>query len=367
MRIGVVGVKGIGQAHLWALRSVDGLELVAVCDVDGDAAEQNAADHKSVAFTDADALFTSGAVDAVVIATPPGTHAHLVRGALGAGLHVYCEKPFTPTADEGYELARYAKAAGRTLQVGFQFRFHLGYAALKEAVASIGPVRRVNVSATNWFRAQQYFRASPWRGTWRMAGGGVLMAQAVHQVDALINTLGMPTRVQGRVDAALHDVEVEDHAVVELEWANGACGTLVASLNEPAGVERFEIVGERGTVVLVDGYSIRVSRHIPVGEFVETCEIEFPEDPPEWEVIEVPRAKSEWFDMMIAAHSDFAAAIVGERAPSVDGVEGTKSVEFANAVYLSSLAGAPVDVPLAAGLYGPVYEELAAGRSIRRL
>jgi predicted dehydrogenase len=323
VRIGVVGLKGIGQAHLWALHSVEESELVAVCDVDVDAAEKNGADHKSTVFTDADTLFESGAIDAVVIATPPGTHARLVRSALAAGLHVYCEKPFVPSADEGYELARYAKVSERTLQIGFQFRFHLGYAALKDAVASIGPVRRVNVSATNWFRAEQYFRASPWRGTWRMAGGGVLMAQAVHQIDVLIHTLGMPIRVHGRVEAAVHDVEVEDHAVVELEWANGARGTLVASLNEPAGVERVEIVGERGTVVLVDGYDIRVSRHGPVGEFVQTCEVEFPEEPPEWEVIEVPRAKSEWFDMMIAAHRDFAIAVAQGGIGTCDGVEGT--------------------------------------------
>ncbi|HEX5097180.1 MAG TPA: Gfo/Idh/MocA family oxidoreductase [Acidimicrobiia bacterium] len=207
MRIGVIGVKGIGQAHLWALHGVDGSDLVAVCDVDAAAAEKNGADHNAAVFTDAEALFASGDVDAVVIATPPGTHAPLVRSALAAGMHVYCEKPFTPTADEGYELARYAKAVERTLQVGFQFRFHLGYAAMKNAVASIAPVRRVNVTATNWFRADKYFTASPWRGTWRVAGGGVLMAQAVHQVDALINAVGMPASVTGRVRAALHDVD----------------------------------------------------------------------------------------------------------------------------------------------------------------
>jgi predicted dehydrogenase len=364
VRIGVIGVKGIGQAHLWALHGVDGSDLVAVCDVDAAAAEKNGADHNAAVFTDTEALFASGDVDAVVIATPPGTHAPLVRSALAAGMHVYCEKPFTPTADEGYELARYAKAVERTLQVGFQFRFHLGYAAMKNAVASIAPVRRVNVTATNWFRADKYFTASPWRGTWRVAGGGVLMAQAVHQVDALINAVGMPASVTGRVRAALHDVEVEDDAFVEMEWANGARGVLVASLNEQAGVERFEIVGERGTVVLTDGYDVRVSRHDPVTDFVRTCDVEIFEEPPVWEIVDVPRAKSEWFDMMIAAHRDFAAAVAEQRPPSVDGVEGTKSVEFANAVYVSSLTGAPVELPLPAGSYGPVYEELAAGRSI---
>ena len=134
-------------------------------------------------------MYASGEVDAVVIATPAGTHGRLTRDALDAGMHVYCEKPIAPTADEGYALARHAREAKRTLQVGFQFRFHTGYAAAREAVADLGELARVNLTATNWFRAQAYFDASPWRATWSMAGGGVLMNQAVHQLDALIDTV----------------------------------------------------------------------------------------------------------------------------------------------------------------------------------
>src|SRR5205085_5115387 len=141
--------------------------------------------------------------------------------------HVYCEKPIAPTAEEGYALAARARAARRVLQVGFQFRFHAGYCAMRDALAELGPIRRVALTATNWFRAERYFAASPWRATWRQAGGGVLMNQAVHQVDALIAAAGMPLYVRGRVRCALHSAAVEDEAVAELEWADGAVGTLV--------------------------------------------------------------------------------------------------------------------------------------------
>jgi predicted dehydrogenase len=364
MRIGVIGVNGIGQAHLWALGRVEGVSLAAVCDVDPRRADQAAHDHNVPAFHDAAALCSSGAIDAVVVATPPGTHGELVRTALAAGMHVYCEKPFTPTCDEGYALADHAHAAERVLQVGFQFRYHKGYAALRDAVAQLGEIQRVSVVATNWFRAQQYFRASPWRATWSMAGGGVLMAQAVHQVDALIATVGLPVTVDARVRTAMHDCDVEDEATATLEWENGAHGSFAASLNEPAGREHFEIVGERGTATLTDGYDVRVAIHDPVRRTIVESAEEFPADAPTWQVVDIPRAKSEWFDMLVDAHRDFAGAVAEGRAPLVDGIEGTKSVELANAFYLSSLAAAPVRLPLEPGAYPPVYEKALKRHSL---
>ena len=250
------------------------------------------------------------------------------------------------------------------LQVGFQFRFHLGYAAMRDAVAELGEVRRVQITATNWFRAQKYFDASPWRATWRMAGGGVLMSQAVHQLDALISTVGMPVSVHGRVRNALHRAEVEDDASVELEWANGACGVLRATLTEPAGIERFEFQCARGAVTLLDGYDVRVARHDDVQQLVDECPDEFPADATEWHPVDVPRAPSEWFDMLLASHREFGAAIVEGRAPLVDADAGTKSVELANAIYLSSLTGEAVALPLPAGTYPPAFEELVTGHRV---
>jgi len=366
LRVGVIGVNGIGQAHLWALRTLETSTLAAVCDVDAERAEKAGADHEVPWFTDAREMHAISACDAVVIATPPGTHGDLVREALDAGLHVYCEKPFTPTCDEGYALAEYARTSGRVLVVGLQFRFHLGYAAMRTTLEELGALRRVHVTATNWLRAQRYFDVSPWRATWRMAGGGVLMSQAVHQLDALIAAAGMPVRVRAQVRNTSHRAEVEDEATLELEWSSGARGTVIASLNEPAGHERFELYCEGGAVMLADGYDIRVARHDPVQQLIDECPDEFPLQAVAWERVEVPRAKTEWFDMLAAAHREFAGAVAEQRPSWIGADEGTRSVELANAVYLASWTGAGVDVPLPPGVYPPVFEEMASAHRLPR-
>ena len=64
--------------------------------------------------------------------------------------------------------------------------------------------------------------------------------------------------------------------------------------------------------------------------------------------------------MLAAAHREFAGAIAEQRPSSIGGDQGTRSVELANAIYLSSWTGAAVDLPLARGAYPPVFEELAS-------
>jgi predicted dehydrogenase len=361
LRVGVIGVNGIGQAHLFALHVSERSAATAVCDIDRERAERTGTQQKLPSFTSTDDLFASGTVDAVVVATPAGTHGPIVRDALDAGMHVYCEKPIAPTADEGYALARHAQEAHRTLQIGFQFRFHTGYAAVRDAVAAIGPLTRVNLNATNWFRPQAYFDASPWRATWRMAGGGVLMNQAVHQVDAMIATAGMPAAVRARVRGTRHRAEVEDDALALLEWPSGATGVLAASLTDPAGRERLEFFGARGAVVLEDGYDISVTGHDDAQTVSDECPDEFPELLCQWKRVDVARADSEWIDCLVDAHRDFAAAVLHDRAPVVDAVAGTRSVELANAIYLSSVEDRLVELPLERGEYTPWFEELATG------
>jgi predicted dehydrogenase len=400
LRVGVIGVNGIGQWHLYGLRNGERVTLTAVCDIDAARAEKASGDHGVPAFTDPATMYERGVVDAVIVATPPGTHGALVREALGAGIHVYCEKPIAPTSDEGYELARVATERGRVLHVGFQFRFHKGYAAIRDSVSELGPLFRVNLVATNWFRPQVYFEKGAWRQTWRVAGGGVLMNQAIHQLDALIATAGMPDVVRASVRRVRHRVEVEDDASALLTWSNketkvepttetqakatqepkpevtsryeaepestrsragGASGVLVASLNDPAGRERMEFFGENGAVVLTDGYTIRRTDHEPAQRISDECPDEFPVLSHEWRVVDVPRAPSEWLDMLIDSHRDFAAAALDGHQSTVDGVSGTRSVELANAIYLSSLEDRAVTLPLTPGQYPSVFATLADG------
>jgi predicted dehydrogenase len=362
VRIGVVGVAGMGQAHLFAIPAVDGATLAGVFDIDAERASKAATDHGTIAFATFDTLCRGGDVDALVIATPPATHAPLVREALEAGLHVYCEKPFAPTAAECTELAAVANDHGVVAHVGLQFRYHRGYAATRHIVASgeIGEVFRANVVATNWFRAQRYFEVSPWRAAWRTAGGGVLLSQAIHQLDATLTLAGMPSRVHAQWYRANHVAEVEDEVIALLEWANGARGTLTASLNDPAGHELIEVHGDRGAVQCA-GYDVRRAPYDSAQRTTRDCAEEFPDATVEWEPVAVQRKRSEWFDMLIDCHREFVGAITEGRPSVLDATEGTRVIEFVNALYLSAAHGEPVTLPVATSDYTKTFEQLSDG------
>src|SRR6185437_10179990 len=137
----------------------------------------------------------------------------------------------------------------------------------------------------------------------------VLMNQAVHQVDALITTVGMPSRVQAFARTRVHKAEVEDEAIAVLEWPNRARGTLVASLNDPAGSERFELHCARGAVILSNGFNVRVVSGEDAQHVIDTAPDAYSLPATKVEQLEVPRAKSEEFDMLIDAHREFAHAI----------------------------------------------------------
>ena len=363
VRVAVVGVAGMGRAHYFAAAAMPEYELVAICDVVEKPREKAAARLEVPGFADAAELYASGLADAVILATPPSTHGPLVRDALAAGLHVYCEKPFVADAADGYALGEQARAAGLVVQVGFQYRFQPSYAHVRSLIdaGTVGPIFRSALVATNWFRPQDYFEAAGWRKEWRHAGGGVLMSQAIHQLDAMLWFTGLPARVTARASRARHDIEVEDDVMALLEFPNGGRGTIVASLVDPVGSDRIEIHGEQCSLMM-DEHQLRVGTFDgPAQKLSDESKNHYDPVPVSWEDVEVPPVSPGGYDYMMDAHRDFVGAITERRPPRITPEEGTRAIEVANAVYLSAILAAPVELPLAAGAYAPVYERLSAG------
>src|SRR5262249_35564807 len=140
-----------------------------------------------------------------------------------------------------------------TLGVIFQDRMKPDVRALRATVDS-GALGSVSLARAQvpWWRPREYYRDSPWRGTWALDGGGALMNQAIHTVDLLLWLCGPVTRVSGRTATQFHQIEVEDTAVAWLEFKSGALGTLEASTCAyPGRPRRIEISGSNGTAALV--------------------------------------------------------------------------------------------------------------------
>jgi predicted dehydrogenase len=362
VRVAVLGLAGMGRSHVLAAQHVDGYELVALCDVNANYLAKSAADREDLErFDDPDTLFASGICDAVIIATPNWLHIDHVAKALDAGLHVYCEKPLGVTVGECRTLARLAQQSGRRVQIGFQHRFQHHYETAHALVASgeLGPLYRADLYATNWFRPHVYFALREWRGRFAQAGGGVLMMQAIHQLDAFTWICGMPSRVTAHAWRTRPSSDVEDEAAALLEFPDGARGLVVASTIDPTGVGRMEFHGDGGSI-LIDGDRIRRG----VIDGTVTSILNEGTDP--FAFISVDKQEiapsdgtATTFDAcVVACHRDFIDAIENGREPRNSPGEATKSVELANAIYMSAVTRQPVDLPLDADAYDDVFKRL---------
>jgi predicted dehydrogenase len=355
----------MGAFHLATIPKIDGYQLTAICDVMPEAVERASPglDVSIEAFGDLGEMCRSGSVDAVVMAIPNWLHLDAIREALGAGVHVYCEKPLGVTVGECREIADLTRASGLRVQVGFQHRFQHGFAAAKRIVddGGIGALRRAEMRATDWFRPNSYFTQRPWRSRWDRAGGGVLMIQAIHPLDAFLWIAGMPSRVRAQAWRGREDVEVEDDVSAILEFPGGATGILTASTLVPGGTNRIDLHGDRGAIRA----EMARARHGTWNEPTSTMLIERtnPFEPVvvSWTDVE-PAGDAMTFDECVAGcHNDFIDAIANGREPLNNAAEATKSVEVANAVYLSALTGEAVDLPLDPHAYDVAFKRMCAG------
>jgi predicted dehydrogenase len=365
VRVGVAGLAGMGAFHLATIPKIDGYELTAICDVVPHALERTAAGIEgSVAqFADLGQMCRSGSVDAVVMAIPNWLHVAAIREALGDGVHVYCEKPLGVTVGECREIADLAHASGLRVQVGFQHRFQHGFASIKRIVDSggIGALRRAEMRATDWFRPNSYFSQRPWRSRWDKAGGGVLMIQAIHPLDAFLWTCGMPSRVRAQAWRGRPDVEVEDDVSAILEFPGGATGILTASTLVPGGTNRIELHGDRGTIRAEMARARHGTWEVPTSTMLVERTNPFEPVIVSWADVEPAGDAMTFEECVVACHADFIDAITAGRDPLNNAVEATKSVEVANAVYLSALTGEAVDLPLDAAGYDVAFKRMCAG------
>ena len=193
-------------------------------------------------------------MDAVIIATPHYQHTTLGIAALKQGLHVMVEKPISAhKADAERLIATHQQHPQQVFAGMFQLRAEPRYLKIQKLIQAgeLGEVVRMSWIMTDWFRTEAYYASGGWRATWKGEGGGVLLNQCLHNLDAMQWLLGMPARVRGFCQLGrFHHIEVEDNVSAYLEYPNGATGTFVSSTGEAPGTNRFEIVGTRGKVVL---------------------------------------------------------------------------------------------------------------------
>ncbi|MBK1854014.1 Gfo/Idh/MocA family oxidoreductase [Verrucomicrobiaceae bacterium 5K15] len=257
MKFGIIGAGMIGRFHAKAITDMDGGSLHSVFDLNQERAETLASDFGAKAYSDMDAFLADSDLEIVTVGTPSGAHLDPTLAALNAGKHAIVEKPLEVTLERIDQLIAAAKENGKTLAAVLNRRFHPGMKAFKKAADEGRFGTLASASAyIKWYRDQAYYDSAGWRGTWALDGGGALMNQSIHTVDALIHLAGPVKSVQANTVCLAHErIEVEDHCVAVLEFENGARGVIEASTccwSKDGHPARVQLSGTEGSVFLAD-------------------------------------------------------------------------------------------------------------------
>ncbi len=210
--------------------------------------------------TDLAAALADPAVDAVLVLTPANTHLDMVEAALAAGKHVLCEKPLEVTVARAEALVAAGRRSGRRLGVVFQQRFRPGNMRLKQLLTegALGEIQAAWLTVP-WWRPQSYYD-EPGRGVLARDGGGVLITQAIHQIDLFRWLVGISSVEASQLRTTkVHRMETEDYASALIRLGNGAPGTIVATTAAyPGSAGEIKVIGTRGSATL-EGGSLSVS------------------------------------------------------------------------------------------------------------
>lgn len=347
VRLGVIGYGNMGSSHITNITGgkVPKMEVAAVCDIDADKRKAFSEKYPDIpAYDNAEEMYNSGLIDAVLIAVPHYDHPSLAIKAFECGLHVLTEKPAGVYTKQVLEMNAAAEKSDKVFGIMYNQRTNPMYAKIKELYESgqLGAIKRVSWTVTDWYRPQAYHDSASWRSTWATEGGGTLINQNPHQLDLWQWMFGMPDKVMAHCSyGKYYDIEVEDDVTAFFEYSNGMTGTYITSTGEFPGTNRLEIACDMGRLIAEKGKLIFDRNVISEREFNKTNTSMF-KNPEVWKC-EIPIDMSN-STQHVGILNDYAAVILGEKDKLLaPGNEGIKGLTISNAIHYSSWTGGWAD------------------------
>lgn len=257
VRVGVVGTSHfVARVHLPLLQSHPQAEVVAICGRTPARRDGLAMAHQiPQQFAHYSEMLSHAKLDAIVIATPDDLHAPMTLAALGAGLHVLCEKPLALNSDDAADMLARARAASVTHMVFFRWRWLGAYQRLQRLLTE-GWVGR----PLQW--TFSYLSSGGWKPdyAWRFdeqRANGTLGDLGSHLIDLAL-WLGGPVvsvsasletfHVRQRPDGS--HMSANDSAMLLMRFADGSQGTIHASsvsqLGSESQMQMVAVYGDEG-------------------------------------------------------------------------------------------------------------------------
>jgi predicted dehydrogenase len=248
---GIVGFGRMGITHYSILNTHPDVQFVAVSEP-SDFVLKNLKRYTSLKlFSDYHDMLNEVPMDFLIVATPTVSHAEIVTAAIQKGLHVFVEKPFSLTVNEGKSLVEMLK--GRTLvnQVGYFLRFSDVFRSVKKVLddGCLGQIIH--------YRNEMYGRTvlktskSSWRSKKQM-GGGCMLDFASHCIDLSGYLFGSVKSATGSLLKNIYSTDVEDAVYTNLIHNSGVSGNIMVNWSDASyrrPYNRVEIFGTNGKII----------------------------------------------------------------------------------------------------------------------
>ena len=193
LRVGLIGIGGMGGCHFGNYANVKGAEIVAVCDVRKELAKEKVNNKKIKVYSTLSRMLKNEQLDMIDICTPSYMHKDMAIKLLKAGYHVLCEKPMTLNAKDAKKVLEAAKASNKKFMVAHVVRFMAPYMYLRNVIESgeLGKLLRLDMkrissiptwSWEDWMRDEK-------------RSGGVATDLSIHDIDFVQSILGMPDKI----------------------------------------------------------------------------------------------------------------------------------------------------------------------------
>lgn len=362
VRCAILGIGAMGKkyAQMIAGGAIDGLTLAAVCCRSAENAAWAAA-HLGPAvpvYPDEDTLYQhADRFDAVLVVTPHRLHPSMTIRAFQAGKHVLCDKPAGVCADDAQAMNEAAGRAGRVYAMMCHQRVYPQHLKLKQLLdaQAIGPLVRVSLISSRYFRTRAYHRSGSWRSSWAGEGGGLLINQAYHLLDLWQYLFGMPTALYAAIPfGKYNDFAVDDEATLVMEYPGKMTGTFVVSTGEGSQTDRLEVVGTRGRLLLEPGRLTLTQLDCDARDYARSAPVTSRQQLHETSQVYPFGNEGPVYETMLQNFADairFGAPLV---APGQDGV---RTLELINAAYLSAWQAERVTLPIDPAQYRALLHE----------
>lgn len=322
LKVGVIGCGTISKVrHLPEFDSNKNVEIVAVCDIVAERAEEMAVKYGAKAFTSYQDVINLEEIDAISVCLPNYLHAPVSIAALNAGKHVLCEKPMATSKEEAEAMVAAAKDNGKKLMIGHNQRFVASHCKAKEIIES-GKLGKIYSFKTTFGHpgpeGWSVDGANSWFFNKEQAFIGAMGDLGVHKADLMRYLLGEFSEVGAFIETnAKQNTEVDDNAVCILRTESGIIGTLAASWAyvSGGGDNSTIIYGEKGTLHLEADPTYSLIEEYRDGSVVN-------------HKLDKIQTNEEGGQSTSHVINHFVESILEDKQPLIDGEEGKKSLEI---------------------------------------